>query len=164
MNTRDPAPEERAQAEAALEQAIALCQRLLDADPAQRKLLIEQQFRTRVSDPAMAGFVQHYAGIAAALKALRGRPEAFVLDEQPEHPDHIAYVYCDEPQRVYLHPRFFEQDRIRMARTLVHQASHWDGARDDPPACRELAYTLHRDNANAFGRVVEQLAREPGAA
>lgn len=160
MNTRDPTPEELAQAQAALDQAIDLCRLLLDAEPAQRKSLIEQQFRTRVSDRAMAGFERHYAGIAVALKALQGRPEAFVLDEQPEQPEHIAYVYCDEPQHVYLHPRFFKQDRIRMARTLVHEASMWDGVRDNPPACHELSYTLHRDDANAFGLVVEQLARE----
>ncbi|HET7866032.1 MAG TPA: hypothetical protein VFL86_16650 [Burkholderiaceae bacterium] len=56
------------------------------------------------------------------------------------------------------------QDRIHMACTPVHEAAHRDSVRALPPACHDLSYTLDRDDANAFGPVVEQLVRERSTA
>jgi hypothetical protein len=67
-----------------------------------------------------------------------------------------------------LHDRFFKQEPVRMARTLVHEAAQWDCVRDADAsasgraACRELSYTLYRWRADAFGLAVELLAAQRG--
>jgi hypothetical protein len=165
-NTRDLTPDERARADAALDKAVELCRKLLGIDPAERKLLLEQEFRTRISSKAMAGYEHDYGAIVAALLNLKSLPGAFMLDTLPEHPEHIAYVYSDDPGCIYLHARFFDQGLVRMARTLVHEAACWDCVRNtdasagSPAACRELSYTLHRHQVDSFGLAAERVAAQ----
>ncbi|KAB7777707.1 M35 family metallo-endopeptidase [Xanthomonas sp. LMG 12460] len=153
-------------ADQALTNVLALCNQVLGLSDQALARLVGKHFDSRGTAAHLDGYRRDYRQIVAALQRL-DRKAAFEFDEH-EAKNTIAYVWPNNPQRIYLCAAYFTLDAVEQAGTLVHEASHWTAVRgtDDHAygerQVRALSYTLKRNTADAYELLVEDLARTGG--